>query len=57
MAHDLGREVVAEGVETASQAAQLAKLWCEYAQGHLFSRDLDSDGIEGLLASYPRWWA
>jgi EAL domain-containing protein (putative c-di-GMP-specific phosphodiesterase class I) len=34
IAHRLGRAVVAEGVETAEQAAHLRRLGCEYAQGY-----------------------
>ena len=36
IAHRLGRSVVAEGVETAEQAAHLSRLGCEYAQGFHF---------------------
>jgi EAL domain-containing protein (putative c-di-GMP-specific phosphodiesterase class I) len=36
IAHRLGRAVVAEGVETADQAAHLSRLGCEYAQGFHF---------------------
>lgn len=38
MAHGLGLQVVAEGVETEAQLAHLASQGCEYAQGYLFSR-------------------
>lgn len=56
LAHNLAMEVVAEGVETPGQAAQLSKMWCEYAQGYLFGKPMDADGAGALLASYPRWW-
>lgn len=36
IAHRLGRRVIAEGVETTTQAEQLRRLGCEYAQGYLF---------------------
>ena len=36
LAHELGMRVIAEGVETADQLAQLRKLGCERAQGHFF---------------------
>ncbi|MDJ0714638.1 MAG: EAL domain-containing protein [Prochloraceae cyanobacterium] len=43
------RTHVAEGVETQEQKLQLKELDCEYAQGYLFSRPLDSEAIEELL--------
>ena len=57
LAHDLSLEVIAEGVETPRQAAQLSKLLCEYAQGYLFSKPVDADAAGALIASYPRWWS
>jgi diguanylate cyclase (GGDEF)-like protein len=57
LAHDLSLEVIAEGVETPRQAAQLSKLLCEYAQGYLFSKPVDADGAGAMIASYPRWWS
>jgi EAL domain-containing protein (putative c-di-GMP-specific phosphodiesterase class I) len=37
MAHDLGMDTVAEGVETAEQAAALRALGCRSAQGFLYA--------------------
>ena len=56
LAHGLSLEVVGEGVEAPGQAAQLSKLWCEYAQGYLFGKPLDADAAGALIASYPTWW-
>ncbi|MDQ3918774.1 MAG: EAL domain-containing protein, partial [Acidobacteriota bacterium] len=50
MAHSLGMGVVAEGVETEAQAAELRSLACEYGQGFLFSCALDGEGAESLLS-------
>ena len=50
LAHALGLEVVAEGVETAAAARALLNLGCHRAQGFLLSRPLDSDAMESLLA-------
>lgn len=49
LAWNLGMEVVAEGVETPKQLAQLRSLRCEYAQGYLFSKPGDAHAIETLL--------
>jgi diguanylate cyclase (GGDEF)-like protein/PAS domain S-box-containing protein len=38
MAIELGLDVVAEGVETSEQFAQLERLGCQQAQGYLFGR-------------------
>jgi len=40
MAHDLGLEVVSEGVETLAQAEYLTELGCEYIQGYLVSKPI-----------------
>jgi diguanylate cyclase (GGDEF)-like protein/PAS domain S-box-containing protein len=53
LAWNLGMEVVAEGVETMKQLAQLRSLQCDYAQGFLFSLPLDVQSVEHLMASQP----
>jgi diguanylate cyclase (GGDEF)-like protein len=42
LAHTLGLKVVAEGLETTAQLAQLRALRCEFGQGYSFSRPLDA---------------
>jgi len=49
MAHALGLKVVAEGVETAEQAAILTELDCDMAQGYYFSRPVPFDTMKQLL--------
>lgn len=49
LAWNLGMEVVAEGVETSRQLAQLRALRCEYAQGYLFSKPRTVKGVETLF--------
>jgi diguanylate cyclase (GGDEF)-like protein/PAS domain S-box-containing protein len=49
MAHDLGMRVVAEGAETEADAAELAQLGCEFAQGHVFGEPMDADRAGSLL--------
>ena len=51
LAHDLGMEVVAEGVETRAQVAALRALRCGQGQGFLFSEPLPADQAERLLTS------
>jgi diguanylate cyclase (GGDEF)-like protein/PAS domain S-box-containing protein len=54
MAHALDLSVVAEGVETLEQLAQLRALDCELAQGFLFSRPLSVSSIRLLLEGRMR---
>jgi sensor c-di-GMP phosphodiesterase-like protein len=49
IASDLGIRVVAEGVETALQAAQLRRVHCPLAQGFYFARPADHREIARLL--------
>lgn len=49
MAHALRLEVVAEGVETEEQAAQLKSLGCDQMQGYLFSPPVPPEAIPELL--------
>ena len=51
LAHGLGIDVVAEGIETATQLASLRALACDRGQGYWFSRPLPPDAIEALLAA------
>jgi EAL domain-containing protein (putative c-di-GMP-specific phosphodiesterase class I) len=53
LAHTLGMDVVAEGVETAEQAAELRSLGCEYAQGFYFSRAVDTAAAGRLIEAQP----
>jgi diguanylate cyclase (GGDEF)-like protein/PAS domain S-box-containing protein len=43
VAHALGKQVIAEGVETAEVAAQLSRLNVEYGQGYLWGRPAGED--------------
>lgn len=46
LASDLGKELVAEGVETLEQREWLRHMGCQYEQGFLFSRPLDVQQVE-----------
>jgi predicted signal transduction protein with EAL and GGDEF domain len=49
MASALGLDVVAEGVETAEQAAEALELGCDSAQGYYFARPVPPAEIEALI--------
>lgn len=49
LGHHLGMEIIAEGVETAEQAALLKELKCEYGQGYFFSKPVSAKEVEALL--------
>ncbi|MBD2183987.1 sensor domain-containing protein [Aerosakkonema funiforme] len=49
LAHSLGMDAIAEGVETVEQLAQLQALQCEYGQGYFFSKPIASATAWGLL--------
>jgi diguanylate cyclase (GGDEF)-like protein/PAS domain S-box-containing protein len=49
LAHSLGMDVIAEGVETEHQLAELKSLKCEYGQGNLFSEPVDLATAEALM--------
>jgi diguanylate cyclase (GGDEF)-like protein/PAS domain S-box-containing protein len=54
MVHNLGLQVIAEGVEVPEQLSLLKSLGCESAQGFLFYRPMDCDGVEELLATIQK---
>jgi diguanylate cyclase (GGDEF)-like protein/PAS domain S-box-containing protein len=49
MAHNLGIEVIAEGVETEAQHAFLEQHGCPSCQGYLFSKPMPIEGFEQLM--------
>ena len=51
LAHNLGMNVVAEGVETQAQLSQLREMACEYAQGYLFAKPLPAHDAEALISA------
>ncbi|MEH1791222.1 sensor domain-containing protein [Nostoc sp.] len=55
LAHKLGVDVTAEGVETKEQLALLRNLNCEYGQGYFFSHPLDSSQATALIMANPQW--
>jgi len=55
LARNIGVTVIAEGVETVEQLAELRGLGCESAQGYLFSRPVPAGEMERMLERDPRW--
>jgi diguanylate cyclase (GGDEF)-like protein len=51
LAHNLGLQVVAEGVETAQQLALLNTLGCDIIQGFFLHRPMPVEALEKLLRS------
>jgi diguanylate cyclase (GGDEF)-like protein len=49
LAHELGIDFIAEGVETRAQARFLRSAGCNHAQGYLYSRPVDADAATALL--------
>jgi len=49
LAHALGIEVVAEGIEAKEQYTMLQKLGCDYAQGYIFSKPAPAFEFQALL--------
>ena len=50
MAHSLGLDVCAEGVETREQLAFLRAEGCDRVQGFLYGRPMSAEDVEGFLA-------
>lgn len=55
LAAGLGRAVIAEGIETAEQHWILTELGCQFGQGYLFSKPVDSDSAAELLEIGSSW--
>lgn len=49
LAHSLGMDAVAEGIEQKSQRDQLVDFGCRFGQGYLFSRPLNAEGMSAFL--------
>ena len=53
LAHELAKEVIAEGVETEEQAALLAEMGCDFLQGYLFSKPMPAAKAGEYLRRRP----
>jgi len=57
MAHSLGLQVVAEGVETQGQLEILKEQGCDEIQGYLISRPLPAHDMAQVLIRDQRGWS
>lgn len=53
MAHELGMQVVAEGIESVNQVLLLREMQCDYIQGYVFSKPLSSLEFGRFLTAQP----
>jgi diguanylate cyclase (GGDEF)-like protein len=51
--HDLGMQIVAEGIEQPRQLAELREMGCGYGQGYLVARPMAATGVEALIRTGP----
>ncbi|MCJ8144723.1 EAL domain-containing protein [Ancylobacter sp. A5.8] len=49
MAHDLGMDIVAEGIEAEPAAVALGKIGCRFGQGYLFGEPMSAEDARKLL--------
>ena len=55
LGHQLGMDVIAEGIETVEQLNGLRKLNCNYGQGYLFAKPLPKGEATVLVAENKDW--
>ncbi len=53
IAHQLGLQALAEGVETDDQLATVRRLGCDLVQGHLLGRPIPEGEINRYIAVLP----
>lgn len=51
MGHSLGLDVLAEGIETKDQEAQLRNMACNAGQGYLYAKPLPADEVEAFVSA------
>ncbi len=55
LAHTLGMDVIAEGVESAKQRKALLDYGCEFGQGFFFAKPMAAEAATEALVSERRW--
>ncbi len=51
LAHELDKDVVAEGIETAEDASYLRSIRCDYGQGFYYGEPMESSEVRNLLSA------
>lgn len=57
LGHQLGMDVIAEGIETAAQLQRLRELSCNYGQGYFFAKPVPEDVAAAMVAENKDWLA
>jgi len=52
LGHEIGFQVVAEGVEHIAQKELLEKAGCDFIQGYLYSKPIDKNSFESYAANF-----
>ena len=55
LAKNLGKKVIAEGIETEAQLSLLQNLGCDYGQGYLLARPMNKEKAESSLYERKNW--
>nr|WP_143132968.1 EAL domain-containing protein [Pseudoduganella namucuonensis] len=54
LAHKMGIQIIAEGLETAANMRTLRDAGCDFGQGYLFSRPLSGEELASLMGSVDK---
>jgi diguanylate cyclase (GGDEF)-like protein len=54
LSHQLGLDIIAEGIETQQQVVDLRQLGCQLGQGYYFSKPLTAEAVTALLSNQDR---
>ena len=54
LAHALGKETVAEGIETEQQFSEIRSMGSDFAQGFLISVPLEADALTTIMSRSTR---
>jgi EAL domain-containing protein (putative c-di-GMP-specific phosphodiesterase class I) len=54
MSHELGKKVVAEGIESSADADYLRAIGCEFAQGFYFGEPMSEKGAMSLVSALAK---